>query len=210
MGALGNLNHERFCQDAHKRIWAGEKRAAAITGAYRTNCYSGDNPDDTALAPNARRLANRKDVAARLKELADYAGQLAGIDASWGMLQLKKIIDTVADYTLDHYMARDTDGKRLNKFDLSEVSDERMKRLTEITTEVTVNHDADGNEVVRTKLKLKGPDRFSVIPDTVAKMARIGGWEAPKKIAATTPEGKQVTWEDLVGASFKPAEEKTA
>lgn len=207
MGALGNLDHERFCQEAHKRLWSGEKRSTAIAAAYRATMYSGENPDDAALAPNARRLTNRKDVAARLKELADYAGKLAGIDASWGMLQLKKIVDEVDAYTLDHYMARDDDGKRRNEFDLTGVTGEQMARLTEITTEITIQKDEDGGETVRRKIKLRGPDRFSVVPDVVAKMARIGGWEAPKKIAATTPEGKQVTWEDLVGQSYKPAAE---
>lgn len=205
--ALENHDHELFCQAVFRRVSEGEKRAVAIVVAYRETMYRGENPNDAALAPNARRLANSPLVKARIARMLDNAATLAECDAGWGMVKLKKVVDEADAYTLDNYMARDADGKRRNLFDLSEVSNEHMKSLTEITTEVTVSYDAEGKEVVRSKIKLKGPDRFSVIPDTVAKMARIGGWEAPKKIAATTPEGKQVTWEDLVGQSYKPVAE---
>ena len=35
-----------------------------------------------AIAANVRRLRNRKDVKARIGELSDFAGKLAGIDLS--------------------------------------------------------------------------------------------------------------------------------
>ena len=49
MGALGNLDHERFCQAAHKRIWGGEQRAEALRAAYLETIYSGDNPENRSV-----------------------------------------------------------------------------------------------------------------------------------------------------------------
>lgn len=211
MGALGNIDHERFCQAAHRLIWAGEKRAPALAKAYREAMYRGDNADDEALKPNARRLANTKLVKARLQELASYSARLAGIDAHWAMLKLKAVVDDVDAYTLDHYMARDEDGERRNEFDLTQVDDAQMKRLTEITTETIITRAEDGSETVRRKIKLRGPDRYSVIPTVIGQMAKLGGWEAPRKTALTNPAGdKPFSLADMVNASMKPDMERAA
>lgn len=38
----------------------------------------------------------------------------------------------------------------------------------------------------------------------IALMAKIAGWEAPKKIAPTTPDGKALNLEDMIVASLVP------
>lgn len=210
MGALGNLDHERFCQALHKRLWAGSKRSQALALTYRETMYSGTNADDAAIKPNARRLANSKRIAARLKELNDYAAKLSGLDAGWALLQLHQVVTEAQAYTLDHYIARNEDGTRRPEFDISIVPDERIARLTEMTTETIITRDADGNETVRRKIKIKGPDKFSVIPTTIDKMAALAGWKAPTKIAPTNVAGDDLTLEALVMASLAPAREVAA
>lgn len=211
MGALGNLDHERFCQAAHKRLWAGEKRSEALATAYRDTMYRGANPDDAALKPNARRLANRKDVGGRLKELAEYAGTLSALDSGWALRQLKGIVDKASGFTLDPYFRRDADGTRINAFDLSNTSEEQIALLTEVTTETIVTRDEDGTETVRHKIKLRGPDKFSVVPATIDKMAAIAGWKAPTKIAPTTPDGQEpLSLLDLVNAAAAKRTERAA
>ena len=77
MGVLGNIKHEAFAQDVHRRMLAGERRGRARTAAYRATVYTGRaHVADTALAPNARRLADQKDVSARIQELGDFAAKL--------------------------------------------------------------------------------------------------------------------------------------
>lgn len=211
MPALGNLDYERFCQAAHTRIWAGEKRADALVAAYRETVYRGENTDDEALKPNSRRLANRKEIAARLKELADYSARLAGIDAHWAMLKLKGLVDDVDAFTIDDYMARDEAGVRLNECDLTNVTADQMRRLKEVRPEVTITRAEDGTETIRRKISIVGPDRYSIVPTVVGLMAKLAGWEAPKKIAPTNPAGDQ-PWslERLIGASMASKETEKA
>lgn len=173
MGVLGNFDHERFCQAAHKRIWAGERHVAAYHAAYRETIYRGSDPDEQAIAPNVRKLRNRKEIKARLRDLADVAAKMAGIDAGLAMLQLKA---RVWDFNLDDYLTPRGDGFQ-RFFDISNATREQIGKLSEMTIEEEiVDVGEDTMRKVR-KIKLKGHDPASVI----GLMARIGGWEAPKK-----------------------------
>lgn len=184
MGVLGNFDHERFCQAAHRRLWAGEKRATALPLAYRETMYSGDSEDDAAIAPNARRLANRKDVKARLAELAAYSAQLAGIDAAWGLVKLKRY----AEFNVDDYLSPRNDAG-LRFFDVGKVSSDKLGLLSELSIEEFTEGRGENATDIR-KTKIKGHDPIAAL----ALMARIAGWEAPKKIAPTTPDGQQ-SWQ---------------
>lgn len=210
MGALGNLDHERFCNALHKRVWNGEKQSSAREGAYRDTMYRGENPDSVSIKHNARRLANRRPIIARLAELNEFSAKLAGVDSGWAMVKLKQLTDAIEGFNLDDYLGEaDKDGIRF--FNLSKVPSEKLALLNELSIE-----EKDGER----KIKLKGPAKVDMV-GPLALMARIAGWEAPKKIAATTPEGKAITLADLIGASMAqqqvrapqpalPAPEKTA
>lgn len=204
MSALGNLDHERFCQALHKRVWAGEQRKTARTAAYRDTMYSGDNADDAALAANARRLANRKEILARLKELAEFSAKLAGVDSGWALVKLKRLTDDIEGFNLDDYLGPAND-KGLRFYDLSLVPPDKMRLVTELAIEditTIVPRDGAEDEIRRTRrVKLKGPAKADLV-SPLALMARIAGWEAPKKIAPVTAEGNTLTLEDLVGASM--------
>jgi hypothetical protein len=206
MGALLNHDHERFCQELRKRILAGEKRASARVGAYRATMYTGKAIDDTALSPNARRLANRKDVAARLGELDDFAAKLAGIDSGWALLKLKKLADAIENFNLDDYLGPVNDkGRRY--FDLSRVPPEKLAILSELAIDDTTIvkpslEEGEPDEIHHSrKMKLKGPAKADMV-GPIALMARIAGWEAPKKIAPTDKDGKDLSLGDLVAASM--------
>lgn len=189
MGALGNLKHERFAQDAHKRIWSGQKRSEALAEAYRLMMYEGDNPDSPSIADNARRLANQKPVKERLAELSDYSSKLAGIDASWAMLELAR---RVRDFNLDDYLSPPGQGGRF--FTIDTATRDELGKLAELTIDEEIIE--AGEETMRKvrKIKLKPYDAAAII----GLMARIGGWEAPKKIAPTTADGQTLTLETLV------------
>jgi hypothetical protein len=210
MGALGNLDHERFCQALHKRVWNGEKQSVARAGAYRDTMYRGDNPDSLSIAHNARRLANRRAILARLAELNEFSAKLAGIDSGWAMVKLKQLADAIEGFNLDDYLgAPEASGERY--YDLSRVPREKLALLNELSIEDETETDQDtsvdaAGKVVRTarrirKIRLKGPAKVDMV-GPIALMARIAGWEAPKKISATTPEGKAITLADLIGASL--------
>lgn len=205
MGALGNHDHERFCQAVHSRIWAGEKRAKALPSAYRETMYTGTAADDAALAPNARRLANRKDVGARLKELDEFAAKLAGIDSGWALLKLKRLAEDIEDFNLDDFLGPANDkGRRY--YDLSKVPPDKLRLLSELTIEdTTIVKPGEEGEADEThhhrKMKLRGPAKVDLV-GPLALMARIAGWEAPKKIAATDKDGKDLSLGDLVAASM--------
>lgn len=205
MGALGNHNHERFCQAAHGRLWAGEKRAQALPAAYRETMYTGAATDDAALAPNARRLANRRDVAARLKELHEFSAKLAGVDVGWAMLKLKRLVDDIEGFNLDDFLGpANAQGRRY--YDLSKVPPEKMRLLSELTIEDTTivkpGEEGEADEVHHhRKMKLSGPKLGDMVPP-IAQMGRFAGWEAPKKIAATDKDGKDLSLGDIVAASM--------
>lgn len=211
MGALGNHDHERFCQAVHSRIWAGEKRAQALPAAYRETMYTGTVADDAALAPNARRLANRKDVGARLKELHEFSAKLSGVDVGWAMLKLKRLVEDIEGFNLDNYLGpANAQGRRY--YDLSKVPPEKMRLLSELTIEDTTivkpgEEGAEDEVHHHRKMKLRGPQLGDMVPP-IAQMGRFAGWEAPKKIAATDKDGKDLSLGDLVAASMAKVMER--
>lgn len=176
MGVLGNIKHEAFAQEVHRRQLSGEKRGVARTAAYRTAIYTGDAPvEDVAIAPDARKLANRHDVRDRIQELADFASKLAGIDKNWALVKLKGY----AEGNLDDYLGPpDAEGYRY--FDLSEVPRDKIALLGELTqdqiTEYFGDKDDPGRRLIR-KVKLKLHDPLAAL----RLMAEISGWKAAEK-----------------------------
>lgn len=204
MGVLQNFLHERFCQALHVRLWSGEKQSKARLAAYREHIYRGTNSDDKALLPNTRKLCGREDVKARLSELATKSATIAELDAGWGMIKLKKLADSIEEFNLDDYLGPpNAEGRRY--YDLSEVPREKLAILSELSiqdTTTTVDRDDGLSETHHNRtMKLKGPAKTDVI-GPLALMARIGGWEAPKKIAPTDKDGNDLGLADLVGASM--------
>jgi hypothetical protein len=200
MPALENFLHERFCQALHAKLWAGEKQSLARLAAYRETMYRGENPNDEALKPNTRRLCQRKDVAARLTELAERAATLAVLEAGWGMVQAKNLLDEIDAHNIDDFLTAPNEfGDR--HIDISKASREQLARLTELAIE-------PGK--FGTKIKIKGPDRYTAKPAILALMARIAGWEAPKKLAATTKDGEDLSFADIVAEAMALVEAKRA
>lgn len=194
MGVLVNPDHERFCQEVHRRILAREARGQARTAAYREHIYRATTAPpatDDQLAANARRLAGQKQIRERLAELADFAAKLAGIDASWAMVELKSLLADVRGFNLDDYLGPpDEDGNRY--YDLSKVPRDTLGRLTEYSIEsstVFVGEGEDKEPREIRKVRLKGPSKTPEAVAILALMARIQGWEAPKKIAPTNAAG---------------------
>lgn len=68
MAALRDEKLERFTHELLKQIVAGVRRSQAAVVAAKAAGYSG-----SSLASNARKRANRKDVIARMIELAEPA-----------------------------------------------------------------------------------------------------------------------------------------
>jgi hypothetical protein len=206
MGVLANPAHERFCQEVHRRLLVErETRAKAQTAAYRLCIYSGkEDAADEAIAPNARKLAQKKHVRERVLELGDFAAKLAGIDRDWAMVELKQEAEAVKGFNLDDYLsAPDAEGYRY--YDLSKVSREKMGMLTELSIEAETRpgDSEDAPDRIVRKMKLRGPNKD---PDRVAilrLMAEIAGWKAPAKVAPTNPDGTEgyiaeFRWKDPV------------
>jgi hypothetical protein len=176
MGVLGNIKHEAFAQEVHRQQLSGEKRGAARTAAYRTTIYTGESPvDDAALAPDARKMANRNDVKARIQELADFASKLAGIDKNWALVKLKGF----AEANLDDYLGPpDAEGYRY--FDLRGVPRDKIALLGELTqdqvTEYFSDEDDPSRRLIR-KIKLKLHDPLAAL----RLMVEISGWKAAEK-----------------------------
>jgi len=191
--ALTNLDHERFCQAAHLRIWAGEKTVDACEAAYReTILEEGAESSGTAFSANVRKLRNLPAVKARMQQLADHSAKLAGIDAGWAMVELKRELDAIGAFNLDDFLGpADAHGKRY--IDLSKVSREQLALLTEMTTKDTK---------YGTEIKIRGPDRYSNKPNIIGLMAKLAGWLAPEK----QEHSGQLTLEQIVAASMKPKE----
>lgn len=191
MGVLVNPDHERFCQEVHRRIMEREPQGQARTAAYREHIHTpGDKPStDEQLAANARRLAGQKQIRQRIAELADFAAKLAGIDASWAMVELKSLLAEVRGFNLDDYLGPpDEEGNRY--YDLSSVSREMLGRLTEYSIESATEFDGKYKEPRQIrKVRIKGPSKAPEAVAILALMARIQGWEAPKKIAPTNAAG---------------------
>lgn len=172
MAILGNSKHEAFAQAVQSRLVAGEKRTAARTAAYRDTIYTGPSVSDDALVDNARKLSNRKDVKARIQELADFHAKLAGIDKNWALVVLKGKVEANLD---DYLSAPDGSGTRF--FDLRDVPREKIGHLSElqIEDETVLAKDADDRRILKTKLKLCDPVA------ALRLMAEISGWKAPEK-----------------------------
>ncbi len=194
MGVLANLKHEKFCQSAHKRIWAGEKQVAAYHAAYREAIYEGDNPADKAIASNVRKVRNRVEVKARLTELAQYAAILAGTDAGWAMRQLKSRVN---DFNLDDYLSPGFGGQRF--FDIANATREQLGRLAEMTIEEDIIEAGEDTMRKVRKIKIKPYDPASII----GLMARIAGWEAPKLVAMSG--SLSISHEDALNELDEPA-----
>lgn len=194
MGVLANPDHERFCQEVHRRVLLREKLGDARTAAYREHIYTGDKGAalDADLAPNARRLAGQKHIRKRLAELGEFAATMAGIDQAWCLVELKLEAEAVKSFNLDDYLGPpDEMGNR--HYDLSSVSREKLALLTEYSIESSHEPGATKEEPGREirKVKIKGPNKT---PDRIAVlrlMAEIAGWKAPAKIASTNPDGTQ-------------------
>jgi len=60
--------------------------------------------------------------------------------------------------------------------------------------------------LIERKLKVRRVDPVT----TIALMARIGGWEVPKKIAPTDAEGNDLNLLELVNASYELAAKRAA
>ena len=178
MGVLPNPNHERFAQEVHRRTLARETRAKARTAAYRAHVLTGEATDEQ-IAPNARRLANSAPVAARIKELGEFAAKLAGIDANWAMLKLKGF----ADANLDDYLSRTPKGDRV--LCLKQPTREQMGYVAELSQDEETVEGLLGAPTVVRKVKVK---LYSPI-DAIRLMGQIGGWFAPAKVAPTNPTG---------------------
>jgi hypothetical protein len=190
MSALQNLDRERFCQAAHRRIWAGERRAAALRAAYVETIYRGDDPDSPSIADNARKLANTLNVKARLAELSDYAAKLAGIDAGWAQLKLRAMVEANVH---DYLTPADADGNRY--FNVGAVSADKLAQLVELhQEEVTEIQKAQPARRIR-KTKIKLPDKIAAL----GLMAKIAGWLAPEK----QEHSGQVTLEQLIDQSIR-------
>ena len=188
MGVLSNFDHERFCQLAHKRIWAGEKQVEACEAAYREAiCEGAENTKPADFAANVRKLRNRPEIKARLQELADYAAKLAGIDAGWAQLKLRDMVEANLD---DFLSTTDAEGHRY--LTLREVDRNKLANVVELHQE-EITED-DGDRAVR-KIRIKLPDKIAAL----GLMAKIAGWLAPERREFSG----QMTLESLVAASMK-------
>ena len=179
MGVLHNPQHERFCQELHKLIWAGGKVKESRASAYQVVGYQ-TKPE--YVIDNARKLANRPDVRARLDELAQQSAVRASCDAGWAMMQIKAFVTANID---DYLSPPDSDGQRYTE--LGNVSRDKLGLLSELSQEETTEPRV-GDELrsVR-KVKLKLHDKIAAL----RLMAEIAGWKAPAKVAATNPDGTQ-------------------
>jgi hypothetical protein len=86
MAKLSNWNHERFASLLAEKIIDGELVDAARQSAYREVGFAPSQP-------NARRLANRPEVRARVAELTNRAAELAEIDRAYVLIGFKRIAD---------------------------------------------------------------------------------------------------------------------
>lgn len=207
MGALPNPDHERFCQEVHRRILNREKVGEARTAAYREHVYEGKGPD-SAIAPNARRLAQQKHIKARIAELADLAFHLAGVDSARIMVELWKDAQALKSFNLDDYLSPpDVEGNRY--YDLSKVSREQMALITEMTIESStiLGSEKDGEPPRKVhKIKLGGPKPFTERRAIFALMGDIGGWKAPVKAEVSGEGGAPISMQIITGVPRGPDE----
>lgn len=162
--------HDRFCRELHRLI----SETGGKIGRARKAAYVAVYGEGKSAADNARKLANKPHIKARLAALADGASKLVLLDAGWAMLQLARRVD---DFNLDDYLTPAGLGDRY--FDIANCSREQLARLGELTIEEDIVE--AGEETLRKmrKTKLKPYDPASII----GLMSKIAGWEAPNKVA---------------------------
>ena len=196
-GPLPNLAHERFAQAVHRRIFAGAAVKPARTEAYRE---AGFTSADSCIADNARKLAGRVEVKARIAELAAVAAELAAVDASYVLLHYKRIVEGNVD---DYLSAPDEQGRRT--LDLGKVPRDKLALLTELyQEEVYETQGKDEPPVLIRKIKIKREDRIAAL----LGIRQMCGLDMPKKVAVTDSKGQDVSLEDLIAASFALAAKK--
>lgn len=189
MGVLGNFQHEKFCQEYHKLLWSGGKPKDSRVAAYKA---AGFDAEQQYIADNARKLANRKDVKGRLTELSEYAATMAGIDAGWAMLVLKRRVDLIDDFNIDDYLTPATEELPRRHLDISKCDKDQLRRLAEVSIK-------DG------EFKIKG---YGDLAGPLGLMAKIAGWLAPEK---QQHDIGGATLEALVTKSYeKPKEPQAA
>lgn len=176
MGVLFNPQHQRFCEEFHKRVWAGESRRGASIAAYQAAGYR-TKPE--FIADNARKLLNRPDIKARLVEMRTRSATIAEIDAAWCILKLKGLVEA----NIDDYLATpDESGRRA--FAIGNVSREKLGLLAELHQEEERTLGDDLLAVRKVRIKLH--DRIAAI----RLIREIAGVGAPAKVAATDPTGE--------------------
>lgn len=201
MTRLRNWQHERFAQELSKRLCACMKAPQARTEAYAAAGY----PVGSAIVDNARKLACRDDVRARVAELNAVAFEVNDITREWCTLILKRKVD---GFNFDDFLSgKPGDADRC--FDLSKATREHLAMLSELTIEDETEFGGEDEAPRRVrKIKLKGHDVKGIV-DTIAKLRGF----TTDKVALTNATGDgpaniTVSWKDPEPA--KPADAKAA
>src|SRR5262245_53031696 len=98
MPSLLNPQHELVAQERA----AGESAVEACRVAL---AYAKMQP------ANCRKLCNRADVKARVKEIQAAAAARAEITAEWLMMKLKRRVDLVDQFNVDDYLTKSGKGQ---------------------------------------------------------------------------------------------------
>jgi hypothetical protein len=186
--------HRRFVQELHRRLTALEPLKEASSAAYReTILRTTSKQADAVIEANARRLRNKPEVKAELERLLQQATKITVLDAAWAMEQLRPLVEGVS---IGNYLTPRQKGRH-RQLSIDHCSARELAQLSELQIEES----DDGR-----KVKVKLVDRIGAL----ALMARIGGWEAPKKIAPTDTDGNDLNLLELVNASYELAEKRAA
>lgn len=196
MGVLGNPQHEKFAQEFHRLVWIGTKPSEARLSAYKDAGFQ--TQDDTFAAANARKLTQRGEVRARLKELSENSEFLSCTDAAWAQRKLKALVEC----NLARYMTT-PDSEGIRRLDLSKATDEEIGLLLEIGQDEETRMEGeedDKTEVRIRKIRIKRADPIAAI----RLMAEIAGWKAPEKV----DQRVEHSLASLVAQSFTAPEPK--
>ncbi len=199
--------HEQFVLALYKRLTALEPLKEATTAAYRETILQPGSKDDVAIVEaNARRLRNKAQCKALLEELLERTRKVASLDAGWALVQLKSRVE---GSTVGNYLTPRVPGEP-RRFDIDRCSDAQLAQLAELQIdEKELEVRGKGKKerhLIERKIKVKLVDPIG----GVALMARIGGWEAPKKIAPTDGDGNDLNLLELVNASYELAAKRAA
>lgn len=192
MGVLGNPQHEKFAQEFHRLVWIGTKPSDARLTAYKDAGFQ--TQDDVFAAANARKLTQRAEVKARLKELSENSEFLSCTDAAWAQRKLKAL----AECNLAKYLTP-ADSEGIRRLDLSKATDEEIGLLLEIGQDEETRmegDDDDKTEVRIRKIRIKRADPIAAI----RLMAEIAGWKAPEKV----DQRIEHSLASLVAQSYQP------